>query len=106
MLLSNLEPGRIEAGCDEAGRGCIAGPVVAAAVILPETFHHPLSDLRGGRSRAGQSPAENALKGNLAVHCRVGWACFHQRAPKDSETTDPLQERGRAPMKYLSLNTN
>lgn len=32
----------IEAGCDEAGRGCIAGPVCAAAVILPEGFYHPL----------------------------------------------------------------
>jgi ribonuclease HII len=42
MLLSNLEPGRIEAGCDEAGRGCLAGPVVASAVILPEDFNHPL----------------------------------------------------------------
>lgn len=31
-----------EAGCDEAGRGCIAGPVVAAAVILPQDFYHPL----------------------------------------------------------------
>lgn len=31
-----------EAGCDEAGRGCLAGPVVAAAVILPHSFHHPL----------------------------------------------------------------
>lgn len=31
-----------EAGCDEAGRGCIAGPVVAAAVIMPAAFHHPL----------------------------------------------------------------
>lgn len=31
-----------EAGCDEAGRGCLAGPVFAAAVILPEGFHHPL----------------------------------------------------------------
>ncbi len=31
----------IEAGCDEAGRGCLAGPVVAAAVILPVTFYHP-----------------------------------------------------------------
>ncbi len=31
-----------EAGCDEAGRGCLAGPVVAAAVILPPDFHHPL----------------------------------------------------------------
>lgn len=33
---------RIEAGCDEAGRGCLAGPVVAAAVILPKNFRHPL----------------------------------------------------------------
>lgn len=32
----------IEAGCDEAGRGCLAGPVVAAAVILPKTYRHPL----------------------------------------------------------------
>jgi len=31
-----------EAGCDEAGRGCYAGPVFAAAVILPKGFHHPL----------------------------------------------------------------
>lgn len=30
------------AGCDEAGRGCLAGPVFAAAVILPDSFHHPL----------------------------------------------------------------
>lgn len=34
--------GRYEAGCDEAGRGCLAGPVYAAAVILPDDFHHPL----------------------------------------------------------------
>jgi ribonuclease HII len=32
----------LEAGCDEAGRGCYAGPVFAAAVILPKTFYHPL----------------------------------------------------------------
>ena len=32
----------IEAGCDEAGRGCLAGPVFAAAVILPKDFFHPL----------------------------------------------------------------
>lgn len=36
MLLPYLEAGRLEAGCDEAGRGCLCGPVVAAAVILPE----------------------------------------------------------------------
>lgn len=45
MLLPYLEKGRIEAGCDEAGRGCLAGSVFAAAVILPENFHNePLND--------------------------------------------------------------
>lgn len=32
----------MEAGCDEAGRGCLAGPVFAAAVVLPPSFYHPL----------------------------------------------------------------
>lgn len=41
-LKQYMEPGRLEAGCDEAGRGPLAGPVYAAAVILPEDFHHPL----------------------------------------------------------------
>ena len=41
-LLSYLNAGLIEAGCDEAGRGPLAGPVFAAAVILPKDFHHPL----------------------------------------------------------------
>ena len=44
-LKSFYEAGRIEAGVDEAGRGCLAGPVVAAAVVLPEDFqHHLLND--------------------------------------------------------------
>jgi ribonuclease HII len=43
-LLACLKKGRIEAGCDEAGRGCLAGPVMAAAVILPEGFSHNLLD--------------------------------------------------------------
>ena len=33
---------KVEAGCDEAGRGCLAGPVVAAAVILPKNFKNDL----------------------------------------------------------------
>jgi ribonuclease HII len=40
-LLSGINPGWIEAGCDEAGRGCLAGPVTAAAVVLPPSFDHP-----------------------------------------------------------------
>ena len=40
-LLSNMMPGVIEAGCDEAGRGCLCGPVSCAAVILPENFSDP-----------------------------------------------------------------
>lgn len=40
MLLFQSAPNGIEAGCDEAGRGCLAGPVVAAAVILPRDFYH------------------------------------------------------------------
>jgi ribonuclease HII len=42
MLKPFHTQGRLEAGCDEAGRGCIAGPVTAAAVILPHGFYHPL----------------------------------------------------------------
>ncbi len=41
-LLPFLHQDLIEAGCDEAGRGCLAGPVFAAAVILPGNFDHPL----------------------------------------------------------------
>lgn len=42
MLKPYLNPDKIEAGCDEAGRGCLAGPVFAAAVILPEGFSNEL----------------------------------------------------------------
>jgi ribonuclease HII len=42
MLLPFLDPLLIEAGCDEAGRGCLAGPVFAAAVILPKDYENPL----------------------------------------------------------------
>ena len=42
MLKPYLQAGRLEAGCDEAGRGCLAGPVFAAAVILPQDFRDPL----------------------------------------------------------------
>lgn len=42
MLHAFFQEELVEAGCDEAGRGCLAGPVFAAAVILPKDFYHPL----------------------------------------------------------------
>jgi ribonuclease HII len=42
MLENFYQNELLEAGCDEAGRGCYAGPVFAAAVILPQNFYHPL----------------------------------------------------------------
>jgi ribonuclease HII len=42
LLNKAVFEGKLHAGCDEAGRGCLAGPVVAAAVILPDDFYHPI----------------------------------------------------------------
>ena len=42
MLENSYQTELLEAGCDEAGRGCLAGSVFAAAVILPPDFYHPL----------------------------------------------------------------
>ena len=42
LLQAYFHEKMLEAGCDEAGRGCLAGPVFAAAVILPKDFYHPL----------------------------------------------------------------
>ena len=42
MLLQNQLRNGFEAGTDEAGRGCLAGPVVAAAVVLPKNFNEPM----------------------------------------------------------------
>lgn len=44
MLPASTTSFVLEAGCDEAGRGCLAGPVCAAAVILPDGYTHPLLD--------------------------------------------------------------
>ena len=42
MLLGKYYEGKVEAGCDEAGRGCLAGSVYAAAVILPDGYQNAL----------------------------------------------------------------
>ena len=54
--MGNIQPGRVEAGCDEAGRGPLAGPVFASAVVLPEGFSHPL--LNDSKQMSGHSRDE------------------------------------------------
>lgn len=56
MLKSFHSRGTFEAGCDEAGRGCLAGPVFAAAVILPEDFSDP--DLNDSKKLSSKTRAQ------------------------------------------------
>ena len=68
MLKSNYTPNLIEAGCDEAGRGCLAGPVVAAAVILPKNFKHPvLNDSKK------LSAKQRALLKDEIINSAIAW---------------------------------
>lgn len=55
MLLPYLQAGRLEAGCDEAGRGCLAGPVFAAAVILPLDIEERIARGESGLSLLNDS---------------------------------------------------
>lgn len=69
MLKSSYTKDLIEAGCDEAGRGCLAGPVVAAAVVLPKKFKHRwLND-----SKVLTADQRNELKGEI-LQSAVSWA--------------------------------
>ena len=58
------------AGIDEAGRGPLAGPVVAAAVVLPEGFHHPELD----DSKKLTERSRERLFAELTGHSEIGWA--------------------------------
>ncbi|MEQ8715224.1 MAG: ribonuclease HII [Cyclobacteriaceae bacterium] len=67
MLKSYYRKGAVEAGCDEAGRGCLAGPVVAAAVILPPTYTHPtLNDSKQLRSTIRHELVSDIKSGAIA----------------------------------------
>ncbi len=70
-LLPYYSKSSIEAGCDEAGRGCLAGPVVAAAVVLPKDFTHPfLNDSKKltASQRAQLKPLIEETAISYAVH--------------------------------------
>jgi len=67
MLKSFLYRNLTEAGCDEAGRGCLAGPVTAAAVILPKNFKHPvLNDSKKLTARQRSLLREEIIKVAIA----------------------------------------
>lgn len=69
MLLPYLEKGKIEAGVDEAGRGCYAGPVFAAAVILPDGFE----DLRLNDSKQVKEADRSDLRQKIEAEA-LAWA--------------------------------
>lgn len=73
MLKAYFSKDLIEAGCDEAGRGCLAGPVTAAAVILPSDYHHKeLND-----SKQLTKKQRNLLRIEIekeSLNWSVGWA--------------------------------
>ena len=69
MLLPHYFEGKIEAGCDEAGRGCLAGSVYAAAVILPKGYDNPLLN----DSKQLTEKRRYALRDTIA-HDAVAWA--------------------------------
>jgi ribonuclease HII len=80
-----LEPyfleGAVEAGCDEAGRGCLAGPVFAAAVILPPDFSHPLLN-----DSKKVSPANREKLRTVIIDTALAWAV----AEVDNEEIDRI----------------
>src|SRR5665648_183127 len=68
MLRSFLYHNLTEAGCDEAGRGCLAGPVVAAAVMLPKNFKHPvLNDSKK------LTPKQRSLLKDEIINSAIAW---------------------------------
>lgn len=69
MLLPHYFEGKIEAGCDEAGRGCLAGSVYAAAVILPKGYDNPLLN----ESKQLTEKRRYALRDDI-VRDAVAWA--------------------------------
>ncbi|GHB67801.1 ribonuclease HII [Persicitalea jodogahamensis] len=69
MLRSCHTEGLVEAGLDEVGRGCLAGPVVAAAVILPPDYHH--SSLTDSKQLSKEQ--RNALKNEIECEA-LAWA--------------------------------
>ena len=72
-LLNYYQADKLEAGCDEAGRGCYAGPVFAAAVILPKDFYHPLIN-----DSKKLSEKQRAILAPMIKKAAIAWAIGSQ----------------------------
>jgi ribonuclease HII len=72
MLLSSFTNEKIEAGCDEAGRGCLAGPVVAAAVIIPKGYENILLN----DSKKLSAKAREVLRPEIEAEALAGAVAF------------------------------
>lgn len=75
VLLNAYQDIVLEAGCDEAGRGCYAGPVFAAAVILPKDFYHPLLNDSKKLTEKQRQELEPIIKDSA-----IAWAVASQTA--------------------------
>ena len=72
MLKSSFR-NKIEAGCDEAGRGCLAGPVVAAAVILPKNYSNEQLNDSKQLSKKNRLLLEDIIKEALCWSIGIVW---------------------------------
>ena len=75
LLLNSFQTDLLEAGCDEAGRGCYAGPVFAAAVILPKNFYHPLLN-----DSKQLTEAQRTFLAPIIKEAAISWAIAQQSA--------------------------
>ncbi|MEM7383206.1 MAG: ribonuclease HII [Bacteroidota bacterium] len=97
MLKPHYTTQRVEAGCDEVGRGCLAGPVVAAAVILPRDYHHPL--LKDSKQIA---PAQRLLLSTIIREVALAWA-IGQASPAEIDRLNILHASHLAMHRAITL---
>lgn len=86
----------LEAGLDEAGRGCYAGPVFAAAVILPNNFYHPLLNDSKQVTKANRDVLRKVICSNA-----LAWSVAHV-SPAEIDRINILQATYRAMHKAIS----
>ena len=96
-LLNYYQDQLLEAGCDEAGRGCYAGPVFAAAVILPANFYHPLLNDSKKLSEKQRQELEPIIKASA-----IAWAIASQTAAEIDLALDQLKKRP----KFIAIDGN